>query len=738
MSDDEITNDAQLLAGLLGDRIGAEFGRRYMQFEFVRQYLSLEFDLASALSFRGISWEQVFPDDVEESGLYIKLAVKKVPRNNRFHVVDSGATSTWNSYGIVDNGDTRTVLVEGLPKFKTVDLRPDTAIINRQQKAERRWRERPHPERSGFFRIFEPIRDAQWPHVDQLQNIQWTFLGDDRRVGIESQREFVQKALASPDFAALDGPPGSGKTTVICELVAQVVRNGGRVLLCGQTHEAVDNVLERLMENSSEIRDEIMPIRLGRDISQMSPAAQAYSIQLVGRTIREKIKRDIQGDQERTIAQDRVVAALDGHTNEIDTMLINSANVLCGTTMGVVGSKQLFEFFENAEPIFDVLIVDEASKLTLSEFLVPALLAKKWILSGDPLQLPPFSDQLAIENLLRAKLGLKPIEETEIEEKHGTDLVVAGIALEVIKRFQLRFVRNDPQFARITQRLNDQISLLRNDKDERAVLDFIKQIENLLLRSILEDLISPRPISEGIHSERFTAAIDVGIPEPFRSQRSTLLDVQHRMHPEISALVRNSVYDGRAMKDPPDMSDQRDWMYSRYPNRAVLLGIRTGAVAKGKNSQEEVQRAEAQATANEVIAFIKWADLPENRSIERSVAMISFYRDGVRALNQEMKKIFGSHFEYGSGTGGIDGQIKVRVGTVDKFQGREADLVILNVGNNYLTAHLKSINRINVALTRARYQLVIVGEVSALMRGQEGILLADLARTLPRFEVLRG
>ena len=56
MSDDEITNDAQLLAGLLGDRIGAEFGRRYMQFEFVRQYLSLEFDLASASSFRGISW----------------------------------------------------------------------------------------------------------------------------------------------------------------------------------------------------------------------------------------------------------------------------------------------------------------------------------------------------------------------------------------------------------------------------------------------------------------------------------------------------------------------------------------------------------------------------------------------------------------------------------------------------------------------------------------------------------
>jgi hypothetical protein len=94
MSDDEITNDAQLLAGLLGDRIGAEFGRRYMQFEFVRQYNTLKLEVASAQTFRGISWEQVFPDDVEESGLYIKLDVRKVPPSSRFHVVDPGYQNT--------------------------------------------------------------------------------------------------------------------------------------------------------------------------------------------------------------------------------------------------------------------------------------------------------------------------------------------------------------------------------------------------------------------------------------------------------------------------------------------------------------------------------------------------------------------------------------------------------------------------------------------------------------------
>ena len=43
------------------------------------------------------------------------------------------------------------------------------------------------------------------------------------------------------------GPPGSGKTTAICELVLQLAKQGKRALLCASTHVAVDNVLERIL-----------------------------------------------------------------------------------------------------------------------------------------------------------------------------------------------------------------------------------------------------------------------------------------------------------------------------------------------------------------------------------------------------------------------------------------------------------------------------------------------------------
>ena len=59
----------------------------------------------------------------------------------------------------------------------------------------------------------------------------------------------LKKALQTPDLAILEGPPGSGKTSTILELVLQLVRRGQRVLVCGSTHVAVDNVLERLIDD---------------------------------------------------------------------------------------------------------------------------------------------------------------------------------------------------------------------------------------------------------------------------------------------------------------------------------------------------------------------------------------------------------------------------------------------------------------------------------------------------------
>ncbi len=73
----------------------------------------------------------------------------------------------------------------------------------------------------------------------------------------EKQKEAVRKAVSSNGIFLLQGPPGTDKTQVIAEIVAQLIKKGKKVLISSETHKAIDNVFERLPKIA-----EIVPIRL--------------------------------------------------------------------------------------------------------------------------------------------------------------------------------------------------------------------------------------------------------------------------------------------------------------------------------------------------------------------------------------------------------------------------------------------------------------------------------------------
>lgn len=60
------------------------------------------------------------------------------------------------------------------------------------------------------------------------------------------QRLAVEYGVSDAPLFLLKGPPGTGKTTIIVEIIRQAIHKGQRVLLTSQTHQAVENVLEKL------------------------------------------------------------------------------------------------------------------------------------------------------------------------------------------------------------------------------------------------------------------------------------------------------------------------------------------------------------------------------------------------------------------------------------------------------------------------------------------------------------
>jgi len=302
------------------------------------------------------------------------------------------------------DGDRYRLLLDRLPpEGSLLHLPLDLKNLYLQRRALRQLRDAPLPHHQGLLRLCEDPERVRWPEVEPhpIPEGGWRALTDPTRSGTDEQRAFVELALGSPDFALLEGPPGSGKTTAICELVSQLVAKGQRVLLCASTHVAIDNVLERLLASDAPID----AVRVGR-LEKVDDAVQATQLDArVDALVRDWSRRPaLRGHGAGTL---RAMA---------ERTVIMAANLTCGTTTGI-GNHPLFaglgqdrhiaERPITDRPHWDVLIIDEASKTLIHEFMVPALMARRWIIVGDVRQLPPFSDRGGLEANLRELLDDK-------------------------------------------------------------------------------------------------------------------------------------------------------------------------------------------------------------------------------------------------------------------------------------------------------------------------------------------
>lgn len=192
----------------------------------------------------------------------------------------------------------------------------------------------------------------------------------------------------------IHGPPGSGKTTVISAIVRRTTAAGGRVLVVSPTHVAVDNVIEKLTADSRVALDSYrLPVRYAARKGKLSARALEYWVgakrQQRGATVARSIEAQLRANV--AIAADlfaREDKDATGHA-PLSAAVARFESVICGTPIGILS----YEPVKNAPPAtFDLLIVDEVSKMTLPEFLAIAVKARRWVLVGDPVQLPPYND----------------------------------------------------------------------------------------------------------------------------------------------------------------------------------------------------------------------------------------------------------------------------------------------------------------------------------------------------------
>ncbi len=211
-----------------------------------------------------------------------------------------------------------------------------------------------------------------------------------------SQQKAVQFALSSQEVAILHGPPGTGKTTTLAEVIYQAVKQGDRVLACAPSNTAVDNLLERLVDMMQAV------IRVGHP-ARVFEALRGHTLdELVDSDPSSDVVRDMRREVQAIIrAAGKDFRGRDGHRQRRELFaeagqlrgqiraleksviraVIDGADVICTTTTiddELLGDRE-----------FDLVVIDEACQCTLPSIWQAVLRADRLVLAGDHCQLPP-------------------------------------------------------------------------------------------------------------------------------------------------------------------------------------------------------------------------------------------------------------------------------------------------------------------------------------------------------------
>ena len=422
----------------------------------------------------------------------------------------------------------------------------------------------------------------------------------------EAQQEAVRFALAARDVALIHGPPGTGKTTAVVELIRRAVRRGEKVLACAPSNMAVDNIFERLLAYG------LRAVRLGHP-ARVLPELRAHTLDLLVdehddvRLARKLVKEALalfrqaarttrakpEPGARRQIREEARSLLADARRLEMQAAeeILNQADVLCATTTGldseILGPRR-----------FDLAVVDEACQSTEPGSWIPLLRCERVVLAGDHRQLPP-------------------------------------------------------------------------------------------------TVLSAEAVGQGFGKSLFERVVELYGPDVVR-----LLNVQYRMHEAIMDFPSIELYDGQLAAD----ASVAGHLLKDLPGVAADPMTETPLEfvdTAGAGFDEEIEpdgesrlnRREAELVCRKVRTLLELG-LPA-----ADIALITPYAAQVRLLRSQLD---------------VPG---LEIDSVDGFQGREKEAVVISLVRSNVKGEigfLGDIRRMNVAMTRARRKLLMVGDSATL------------------------
>lgn len=523
---------------------------------------------------------------------------------------------------------------------------------------------------------------------------------DPHFLDLDKPKQEALQALWSvmPSFFVV-GPPGVGKTKLATETVRRrfACDKSTRMLISAQGHDALDHLQQKVKEalEKNGLGDVIvvrsnMPDRRAGSEEEVNKAALEY-LKLLAESemareapppLRDRVKRFRDAGLRLAQAKDTVSREERAGVNAVSNLVLDSANIVISTA----NSGDIERLVEAREQ-FDWVVIEEAAKATGPELVGALMLSGRRLLIGDHHQLPPFDS----ERLIKILRDHSQVQKTlELAEQFVGSLMRDG-ELE-----ELADVSKDPQELKATADL---------------ALRLLEPFRTFVVDDERRSLGNPR-----------------------HSALSATLTEQRRMDPAIAEIVSEAFYKGKLDTEANRKKEAEEGPYPITqvaplpPSPVVFVNYKhVSETGRGEHVEVGRPRWHNPSEVNSVMDVLRLVRPSATAKEKPTLAILSPYKAQVDRLHSRVQAGIRSgelkHLK-GFAPARPGGEF---VGTVDSFQGSEADLVIMSlVRNNGRTGagalgFLRDRRRMNVALSRAKHQLVVVGSLNFLREAVRGV-----------------
>ncbi len=474
--------------------------------------------------------------------------------------------------------------------------------------------------------------------------------------------------MNSQDIALIQGPPGTGKTNVIIEILRQILEMNQqghifkqKILLVSQAHAAVDKMLEDLDRTSN---DNSKVIRIGRDENLSDMVKEKYAVDY---------------------AQSRWVDKIIKNSNEYAQKLLSSLNIdkeefdkYCDAIIETDFSKEKSEkAYEDAKSF--VACFEEKYKKHLDTKDFKSLkIQRDWI------------------NRIAGRMDIQQhfIKNAVIVSGTCTGVVSNPVINDMIFDYVIIDEAAKATFPELL------ISIIRAKKI--IMVGDHKQLPPVLDEELIKNS-KQTFIESNLDFKTLYNSIFMKLFNHIPNENKQVLSTQYRMHPTIGTMISQIFYDNQISNGVP--LEDRTHNIKQYKDLSIIW------IDTSKYSDRFEERVSTTyrnlLEANIVKEQLKIINNNDIKECNYDVGIITPYSGQKNLIRNEIQQI-----DYNN----ING--KVVVNSVDAFQGGQKDIIIYSTvrssDKHKNIGFLKSEERLNVAFSRAKRLLIIVGDAEFL------------------------